>query len=1028
MNPMPATQSFLNGTHVNSLFQASKNGLRGYFGSLFFPNGRADAIPDPQKLVAPTATLVACNTVAALVLPEAATLVTPASNGQLLTGSVGCWIYNTHATLIEKRETLGKKLGPQITKIAKALQKTKFETPLRNQIDQIEGKDPIKEPLFHLYKNLIETGIVYPEVAFLQEVDNLQTIIEGTSPKKVLAKFYLIPNFLKVYREALEKRSHRSFSTQEAETLYWKEEMGPFWHPIFNDASQSSVQQKEKLLSWAEATYKKLETLLFPERIVSPAIPGVQEASFFGIGEALRAFFEQNKEMIRKVLYAIDDRQVLYQTLQTTLRQWIATTLPATPPTAQEHEFLVEKIGGKTIIAWCSPKAMSAGIGPGMVGENGKILWDAVYGGTQPAIFLTDFKTFGSNLPLGELIRRVIVAGLQSPDNFIKSKIDDIKKIPYLGPIAALLLIAVHWGIELLLHGLKFVIGFPTIKTLSDEFSTNFLLHLFNPALKSAPLILIDNLLEMFLSAQQGNLSEDLADRDAVIGDSVIELTKVFLTLFPSITNLQKNTILKLSFSTFVWTLSKGAGLCLLTVANPVSRTAFALGSKVLLTKKKQHQILPVSTTTFEWLQTAAYALICNQSFVPTTHAILSKSFESLALFGHVSKNQAHFLEGKKSLAHLIHHTALALLRPFVKNPVSYLALKEKIKRNEQVEDGDVVDLIQYCQKKQSEADSEEKFASELFEKVSSVKPCMDRFWVWLQDPKISAASFIGQCENRLIFFEQHIHSVIKTQQERTGTTSIMAQTLADDIDAVKKEFSILKQQPKDTFDPRFFEDLANTITRQDSLRKLFIEIVKTKKEKAAQRKNDCQLFMNNRHDPKLVTHWIKEAEEAFYEQNFSDGFEKKLGALVDMQKSLYKKLEENRKKIEEKRQRACENPKILELLQRKKRSVQIAPALIQKEKSWVQWFRDWQQMQPMTLKDEILIYFPSLLDELLKERAAILSRLLDVEESLSQNTQGSCYAPAIKDPIWWLEKEGKDLVPHLKNLVYKPLLDIVKN
>lgn len=796
-------------------------------------------------------------------------------------------------------ETLRNKVGPKLTAIA-----TNLENIMKKQIERMIPEDTV-----NLVTNLVHP-IVYPELVALQIIDNAEEVIKRTSPQMVGESLHAITDFFEKYRTAFSKLAGRQFGSAEAEGVAWKEEMGEYWHSVFNPKDQTIENRRITFVNYVDKTVTRIEKLLLPVTKVEvssiPELKTVLQAGLnAGVRKLVHKYAEGNERVLENMIPFLDnifnnlgqlpemlhDKQALYAAslegadkLIRTLTEY-GLSIPEANSAIQQHEILVEQFGGQEVVFHCSDRAKDLGIKIGMEASVAEHIWNSGKLGYDPkASILADEAAFGDRKNLKQSLQIAIEAALsQAPGKLRNATCDRIKNIPYVGRPAALLFRAIWWMNSLSLKGVNLFIGIPSSKVLSEEIAQNLINHCSNPALVSAPFIYLDRLLDMLEGKNGGPVVDGTTNREAFLGELIIGLTKTFATLCPSLFKSRFPRLVAASTHMALWIVRKGVALGTLTLVNPLTRKV-ALKAINKFSGEQSHYVL--ADKAFRWVQGSAITLLGRKSSLEATHSILSQGYKTLGELGFVSNEQTHFERGNRSFADLIHHTILVAGRVFTSMEgakeyfefkVNCERLKKKMAAGEALTDDDTQIFVDRANEKRATLLMQFDEISQDIDQLNRIPQLRPSFDLWLNgNPEMNVEGHAIMKEDleksftTWRAFEKLLSDKVAQQTQTTGEPMKDQVEMLSVVSAVRAEFEQLlasyerlinsplnSETSKDLI--KLFEKAMNAAHQQDQLKnQLFVYFseIRTAKHNEVDQ-IQTQIAFRNRCE--TVSDWIDE-------------------------------------------------------------------------------------------------------------------------------------------------------------------------
>ncbi len=531
------------------------------------------------------------------------------------------------------------------------------------------------------------------ELHILTVMEKVEGIAANTSGREIGETLDVVTDFLKRYHEVYTQLLDNEFASTSREEAAWETAMENFYHPALRTAPSDS--DENPLVDFAHNFVERAKNVVVGELNVLPGFPIVQNLLLDRGMQIVNNEIENriNQQVEGRITPPIKDQkqQQAYAALQTKFTAFLGwmrahgfqIETPEAGAITPNQQIVYEKIGGKQVVFFAADRARELGILPGMERALATRIWNRGKTEQEPlaheisqlvnAVNGEGFNIQGHQ-PVSLMIKTVIKAVLSQPSRIFRDLLcRQIARIPYLGRILAPLLRAILWATDLTLKGMyhtaNFFVGLPSAEVISDEISKNLLRHVYNPALMSAPILLIERVLSILdrpIPAADAEGMSTVQRPQAFIGELILEFSNMFKLLCPSLFQLRNPRFVKACARMALWTTRKSIGLIGIATVNPISRkiTLFAVRIFSRNTNAEKNRLLVERSMI--WIQGSMLTLLGNKSNLGATHSILSSGYKTLGEFGIVSEEQSHFENGNISWAHLIHNTALAASRFFL--------------------------------------------------------------------------------------------------------------------------------------------------------------------------------------------------------------------------------------------------------------------------------------------------------------------------------------------------------------------------
>lgn len=561
----------------------------------------------------------------------------------------------------EASETLGLqgRIGPRLTTIAEGLAHY-LERRVHNKLGKTVA-------------SLLDT-FANPKLATLHLTDDLQEILTNASPQEIGETLNLLTAFLEQYHLAFkiitEGQARGIFLTPEAENEAWEAFMGEFSPSALHTAMEANHSVELSTFS---------NGLITSRAPLGGAIEGTLLKNKFApkIIVKLSAWHNSNRQEMSQM--EPDVRSPIFDTFKDSVEsisemlvEKFGLEIPSDElEPLQANHILVEKIGGKDVVFYCSPRARVFGIVPGMDPEVARVRWNAGKTPAEPiAQIITETTGFRGRKTLRETLNETILAVLMQPtENLYEMVCTHLIRVRYLGRPLALFFKAIAWLAHQMMGKVMRYIGFPTKEALAREITNNLLLHLNNPVLFAAPLAMMDGLFKILERRTTEGNGQALENHEAFLGLLTIQIGKLLETICPSLFRLRTSRIVRATTYVALWMIRK-------------------LGTRALVNSKTERyarnylqnyfsnatrfpnggvaEKMRVVERVFTWVRAGAVQVRNADGFVATTHNILTSGYRMLGELGIVSTDQSHFEQAGQSLPHLIHHTLIAAGRVFL--------------------------------------------------------------------------------------------------------------------------------------------------------------------------------------------------------------------------------------------------------------------------------------------------------------------------------------------------------------------------
>lgn len=761
------------------------------------------------------------------------------------------------------------------------------------------------------------------ELETLRLLAGFQGACENVNPQQAGEALSVLTDFLKRYQTVFADLSSRTFATQKDEEDAWKGQMGEFWHPVLNTEHQTLAEKRTDVANYFHSALDRLEKVILP-RETKVSYLGENAALVLG-KDYLRARYQKRLRPIADFIEMLTNRTAVYQKAQMTLEKTVTTlqSLGFSFPEREEtslaaHQILVEKIGGKNVVCWCSPQAKVLDIHEGMDAAEAELLWNS-FPDLPGSELIREVAANNPEDPFWDVFRNPVSAEIMSASGettlgqrTLRSNICDtieavlsqssallrnmayekLLQIPYLGrPLAALCKV-LFWLASLPVKGANYFIGIPSSSVLANEITNNLLTHLFNPSVLSGPFLLIDRLLSLIEAKNDETDPADSQTREAFLGELALELAKTLKTLCPSLFNLRHPRIAGAIINAALWLARKTiAGLALLVV-NPLTRKLML--SRIRKTTPPGDDLqkkLFVAERSFMWMQSSAVKVFFAKDALETTHSILSEAYRTLGLFGKVTPEQSHFEQGSRSWAHLIHHTFLGCQRiltaskrapDFVEKQFYYQRVKEKLVNGVPLDDADTQILVNRTINKHKQVVSELEAIQYQIELVRNIPEKDREFASWLKEPTLAEGRLKG-IQNSWKNLRDEVKYIAETQRELTGEASLELTLMLNRINGIRKEAKELSiffrnNYSRDALIPMgkeelisFFEKVGNLIHKQDQQRQGLLWFFEQCKKQLEVEFDAYQNQLTKRNEPATVEQMLEEYFEEAQAKAFSE-------------------------------------------------------------------------------------------------------------------------------------------------------------
>lgn len=380
-----------------------------------------------------------------------------------------------------------------------------------------------------------------------------------------------------------------------------------------------------------------------------------------------------------------------------------ASVTSTTPP---DHHILAETVTStRKIVFYCSPLAAERGVRVGMDATQAGNLWNANKAEAEPEAVIVDEDainqpadegatplSYRGHQPLKTLLQSTITTVLtQSPGIARDRACEKLSRLPYIGRALSGMFRAIFWMTAVGIRGTNRFIGIPSAEVLAEEITTNLFRHLYNPAILSAPLFVVERLLNILEGNDVTGHGNAEAPREAFLGELTLALSTIFTSLCPSIFNRTYPRWAVACTNIALWMMRRSIAIGALALTNSLTKKIALYAVRRFSAPEKRDRNLILADMAITWVNSSARALFSARDALQTTHSILSSAYRNLGELGLVSREQTHFERGSQSLPQLIHQTMIAAARIVIPQQIperfnanmNYKVLLKKLDRNE---------------------------------------------------------------------------------------------------------------------------------------------------------------------------------------------------------------------------------------------------------------------------------------------------------------------------------------------------------